>query len=1075
MKTHLVNKKQNPLQLVVLVIVLVLSSLIGKAQSDGSGSMRLDITDDRCNQGIGSAHLTVSSLFQSQMMITWGYEDFITGESREVYDVLSLNNLHQGRVGVIVRSCDKIIFESYKYVGNDSNEFYATITVTTNTQSCDDVSAELVVVPSGGMGPYTFEWGTNFKTVYEPGYYSCKVWDSYNNECIAATYVTMEKLKCAVDPNEIIGPDGFGEDMMVSASAKMPYSITFENDPEFATAPASRVEIDYPIPAEQKIASFRLGDFGFGQFVFTVPSNTSTYYQRLDVSDSLGVWVDVTAGIDVVHGKAFWVFQSIDPSTGSEPQSSQLGFLLVNDELGRGEGYVSYNILPTDGLNTGDTTAAIATIVFDDNAPISTNVWSNKFDAVAPTSTIANLNFDNDSTNCLISFSSQDDLNGSGVQSIELFVSLNGEQYVSVGSYAPETEVNYSLMGGSLYEFISIATDNVGNVEEFKTVPDAFIDFGSAPTDITLSKYYFYENELVGSIVGELNTIDLGDVFTYQLVDGDGAADNDLFAISGNRLVTNVDFNCEERLSYSIRVRSTDVSNLFFEKEFEIGMVKTNQTYNLNYEGEACQGESFFGYGWNIDLLDSVSGTYTYVRNLETTRGCDSIRTLTLTVHPAYSTLIEDEILEGEDYNLNGFNIVNPPVGVLYDSLLLNSIHGCDSVVMLELTVNPLAVTQTNTLVSGWNWWSTFIEMSTESDFDKLKIALGSNASMIKSRNNGFVSYIGGWYGSLTSINNQNMYMIKMNSEETIEVTGALTDVNENIITINNGWNWIGYPSKASSDLNSALVNLTPHESDIIKTRTAFATYLPALGGWYGSLSQLTPGLGYMYRSNATEPVEFVYNTPSRGTQGTNEFKMVNQWEMSVGEYAENATMIGVIAFDGEEQHSESLVLGAFVGNHCVGQSKVVHVEPIDRYVLFLTYFGDEKDLVTFRLYDEDSGIEYSNSTTQIEYVPDAVVGTLYDPFVIDFSFANVDEYYAGNVMLSPNPVWSGDKVRINLNNGSGSKMKVEIINELGVVVYSNSYHTVSAEINATFTPGIYIVKVSSAEGVVNYGKLVVE
>lgn len=1075
MKTHLVNKKQNPLQLVVLVIVLVLSSLIGKAQGDGSGSIRLDITDDICNQGIGSAHLTVSSMFQSQMMITWGYDDFITGERREVYDVLSLNNLHQGLVGVIVRSCDKIIFESYKYVGNDSNDFNATITVTTNTQSCEEVSAELVVVPTGGMGPYTFEWGTNFMTVYEPGYYSCKVWDSYNNVCRAATYVTMEKLQCAVDPNEILGPEGYGEDMMIAATQRIPYTITFENDPEFATAPASRVEIEYPIPSGQKISSFRLGDFGFGQFVFTIPSNTSTYYQRLDVSDSLGVWVDVTAGIDVVHSRAFWIFQSIDPSTGSEPQSSQLGFLLVNDAVGRGEGYVSYNILPVDNIHTGDSISAAATIVFDDNAPIGTNVWTNKFDAVAPSSTIANTNIiATDSTNCIISFSSQDDLNGSGVHSIELFVSVNGGQYISAGSCAPELDINYPLMGGSYYEFISIATDNVGNVENFKTIPDAVVDFGSAPSDITLSSNFFYENELVGSAVGELNTIDLGDVFMYQLVDGEGSFDNDLFAISGNKLVTNVDFNCENRLEYSVRVRSTDVSNLYVEKAFEISMVKTNQTYNLNYEGEICQGETFIGYGWDISLLDSVPGTYTYIRNLETTKGCDSIRTLTLVVHPIYSILIEDEILEGEDYNLNGFNIVNPPIGVLFDTLSYNTVYGCDSLVVLELTVNPLAITQSNNLTSGWNWWSTYIDMSTEQDFDKLKNALGSNASMIKSRTEGFVSYYGGWYGTLNMLTNTEMYMINMNSAQEVAISGPLASLAGNPITLNQGWNWIGYPTNMSQEINAALVNLPALGSDMLKSRNAFATYYPSLG-WIGTLTNLSPGTGYMYNSSNTETVSFVYASPSKMENQPQEVDATNHWEVSVGEYETNATIIGVIDINSVEQRDENLIVGAFIGDRCVGQTNAIYVEAIDRYFVFLTYFGNDNDEITFRMFDEANNMEYDESETTVIFEANSMLGTIDNPFIIDFNISDVSENGLAQLTLFPNPVSAGTNVRIRLNDNLSAGMDIEIITDMGTEYDKITSRGNIVEMKAPDIPGIYMVKITDKNGNVNFGKLIVK
>ena len=91
----------------------------------------------------------------------------------------------------------------------------------------------------------------------------------------------------------------------------------------------------------------------------------------------MGVWVDVSAGIDIANNQVFWIFQSIDPATGAEPASSQMGFLPINDSLDHGQGYVSFYITPATSVHTGDTVSAEAIIVFDDNAPIGTNVWTN--------------------------------------------------------------------------------------------------------------------------------------------------------------------------------------------------------------------------------------------------------------------------------------------------------------------------------------------------------------------------------------------------------------------------------------------------------------------------------------------------------------------------------------------------------------------------------------------------------------------------------------------------------------------------------------------------------------------------
>lgn len=382
--------------------------------------------------------------------------------------------------------------------------------------------------------------------------------------------------------------------------------------------------------------------------------------------------------------------------------------------------------------------------------------------------------------------------------------------------------------------------------------------------------------------------------------------------------------------------------------------------------------------------------------------------------------------------------------------------------------------TQTCTLASGWNWWSTYIDATTEQVFDMLKSELGSNASMIKSKADGFVSYMGDWYGTLLAINNKEMYMIDMNSDQTVEISGLPADLASNPITIWNGWNWIGFPSDVSVDLNSALANMTPEDSDLIKSRNAYATYYSSMGSWFGTLTELTPGMGYMYKSNNEDPFEFVYSTSSRDGQEPPEIQMTNHWDVSVGEYSDNATLIGVIAINGEEQRNDNLVVGAFVGDRCVGETNVMYIEPLDRYFVFLTYFGNENDAITFRLYDGDSGIETIGEETTIVFNPNSVIGAMDDPYIINFGTLGMDEF-AKEIKLFPNPVEANGKVNVSLKVDGVTGMRIEIVNTLGVAVCQDTYHTNAADIKAPRVPGIYIVKMTGDNGLVYYGKLIVE
>jgi hypothetical protein len=116
----------------------------------------------------------------------------------------------------------------------------------------------------------------------------------------------------------------------------------------------------------------------------------------------------------------------------------------------------------------------------------------------------------------------------------------------------------YDAQGNYMYDEIRVSATSLADV-----VPVA-----GAPTDVALSTASVSENAPAGTTVGTLSTTDTtpGDTFTYSLVGGDTAA----FAISGDTLQTAAVFDYSTQNSYSVRVRATDATNLFYDKDFTI-------------------------------------------------------------------------------------------------------------------------------------------------------------------------------------------------------------------------------------------------------------------------------------------------------------------------------------------------------------------------------------------------------------------------------------------------------------------------------------------------------------------------
>ena len=102
-------------------------------------------------------------------------------------------------------------------------------------------------------------------------------------------------------------------------------------------------------------------------------------------------------------------------------------------------------------------------------------------------------------------------------------------------------------------------------------------------------------------------------------------------------------------------------------------------TYNDTITAEICDNETYTQFGFNV----SEQGVYT--QHLQSIHGCDSLVTLNLLVHPRFNDTITAEICDNETYTQFGFNVSEQGVYTQH----LQSIHGCDSLVTLDLTILP--------------------------------------------------------------------------------------------------------------------------------------------------------------------------------------------------------------------------------------------------------------------------------------------------------------------------------------------------------------------------------------------------
>ena len=266
------------------------------------------------------------------------------------------------------------------------------------------------------------------------------------------------------DPNNIIGPAGFGDENFVTLDQVLPYTINFATEPS-GNLPIQQVTITDQLSSALDWRTFFLGSFGFGGMTFTVPADSAFYQTTIDLSQTLGFDVNVTGTIDERTGIATWVFTTIDPSTGQIPTNPSIGFLPPDLPTGAGEGFVNYTVQAKSTDTTGTVISAQAQVTFLGQSPLDTNTVSNTIDASTPTSSVATLPVSTTSTSIPLNWSGTSNQSSSGISTYNVYVSDDGGAFTPFLTDTTATSATFNGQQGHTYGFYSVATNNAGTTQ----------------------------------------------------------------------------------------------------------------------------------------------------------------------------------------------------------------------------------------------------------------------------------------------------------------------------------------------------------------------------------------------------------------------------------------------------------------------------------------------------------------------------------------------------------------------------------------------------------------------------------
>lgn len=356
-------------------------------------------------------------------------------------------------------------------------------------------------------------------------------------------------------------------------------------------------------------------------------------------------------------------------------------------------------------------------------------------------------------------------------------------------------------------------------------------------------------------------------------------------------------------------------------------------------------------------------------------------------------------------------------------------------------------------LAAGWSWLSINI---TKDNMDVQNIfgEVTDKLIVLKNKTDFSAPYEGVIMGEVDTINNTQMYKLRMREASTLHTAGTPVVPSETQMTLNPGWNWIAYTPQGLLTVQQALAGLLASSDDVIKSQTAFATYTN--GSWQGSLATLEPGKGYVYQRVGTTSRTFTY--PYVAPQGAPVMGMAAAQNEAASiftpvdgsKYENNMSIIAVVKNGSDTL--KNVEVGAFIGDECRGA-----VRSKDNGLLFLTVAGSSDGTISFRAYNHADGTQL-DATQTLAYETDVVEGTVVSPYVIQMKTSGIDNLQGNNSFsIYPNPA----SITLKLKHDLGTVDLMEIIDASGRgIITKPDFSDNSIDVSA-LAEGIYVLKLT--------------
>lgn len=416
-------------------------------------------------------------------------------------------------------------------------------------------------------------------------------------------------------------------------------------------------------------------------------------------------------------------------------------------------------------------------------------------------------------------------------------------------------------------------------------------------------------------------------------------------------LIRSIERDDKDGLKYGTRVKFVATQNEGYEFK------------NWTVNDEVVSYETEFDY----IVLGDMEIVANYIRKAYSVEFDDSIQGGTIigasTGMYCYGDTLELRAIPSSEYKL---------VGWIVDGQNISSEETLKICVERKMTVSAsferIIYEQKFSIHRGWNWISTYLD----------------EAIPVKNIHNGALNIISqydeliydpelGMVGDIEEFVPGCSYKVNTLYPVTSHYKGYIHNLNDKPIVLKEGWNWVSYPYHDKRNLDDVLVNAS--DGDYISSLAGFAEY--ADGYWEGSLEELVPNEGYMYKSVSDKTLLFDFSQEQTKrnikTDAANEFEKSLQANMY--KYPSTMNIVARIYCESQEMDSEDYRIYALAGNECRGESKTAGEN------LYLTVHGDEPTEIRFVVESVLTGEIYLAEET-LHFTSD-VFGGRYSPYKI--------------------------------------------------------------------------------------------